>query len=315
MSRLLLANYIDVNQFEYNETTQGCGPFNIVQQKYAYQDGNEPVGTQETIDQEADDLYTKFIGPNTANDLMGTSVKTYENMSSYVGLRIRLVASLETNLNVSKLTADTCLAWLKAGYVLSCGVYENSVIDNELNGSPYNWTPNGSHIIALCGIDESGHFLVHDTANIDKNGEVRKGPRSYANSLKFLSIFAVFLPWKEEPLPGFDPTVNQWKEVTHLPGWKDNGSDLRNPVTPYIVINWFREYLLDTANNWQHWNVPLEDQKSRSILEQSNKGLGSGIEQTFYASRLEHTDKKGTFVAWLGREVLYLENMKSPVNH
>src|SRR6185312_11547844 len=120
---------------------------------------------------------------------------------------------------------------------------------------------------------------------------------------------------KEEPLPGFDPTINQWREVSHLPGWMDNGKELRNPVTPYVCTGDIREYILDAKNNWQHWNIPLENLQTRSTLEQSNKKLGGGVEQTFYASRLEHTDKKGTFVAWLGREVLYLENMKSPVNH
>jgi len=307
---ILLAKYIDVNQFEYNETTQCCGPVDIVQQKYAYQEGKEPVGTPELIDQEADELYTKFIGPNTSKDIFGTSVDTFQNMANYVGLRIRLIASSEKGLNIAKLNADTCIAWLKAGYVLSCAVYESSVDDIEVGGSPYHWTPTGTHIIAICGLDDNNHFLVYDTASVDNNGEVRKGPRTYSNSLKFLSIFAVFLPWVNVPPVGFDPTENDpWKEVPHLPGWKDNGVELRNPVTPYVLTGKIREFVLDTKNGWQHWNIPLENQRSKSPLELSNKRLGNGIEQTFYATRLEQTDK-GVFVAWIGRELLYLEKMK-----
>lgn len=88
------------------------------------------------------------------------------------------------------------------------------------------------------------------------------------------------------------------------PGWSDDGTTLTAPNN-IAVTGPFRAYVL--ANNWDSGNLPLENEQSVGNLEMSNPALGAGVRQTFRWARLERTATRSPFVAWLGQELLYVE--------
>jgi hypothetical protein len=202
----VVANYLDVDQFEPGETTMACGPFAVALAKNGVKVAQSLTATPEQIDQYADQLYTKYVGPNTSADQMGIGMQQLFEMLQDAGLHYQVVGSTEINFHPEHMIYDYAVAWLKLGYPLIVSVAESSVYDLDLGGSPYSWDTKGYyHIISIVGLANDGNYLCHDTASIDKNG-VRKGPRRYdRNKMQFTSITAVVLPWLPRPAPGYDP--------------------------------------------------------------------------------------------------------------
>lgn len=202
----VVADYLDVDQFEPGETMMACGPFAVAVARNAVKVGQPLTATPEEVDTYADQLYKTYVGPNTSADQKGIGMQQLFDMLDYAGMHYQVVGSTEINYYPEHMTYDYVVAWLKLGYPLIASVAESSVFDLELGGSPYNWDTKGYyHIISMVGLADDGNYLCHDTASIAPIG-VRSGPRRYdRNKLQFASITAVVLPWLARPVPGYDP--------------------------------------------------------------------------------------------------------------
>ncbi len=192
---------------------------------------------------------------------------------------------------------------LKRGYpVLMCGM-ETGMYDIGLGDRvPYSWTPQGSHCIVATGIAPDGNLLVRDPANVDNSGP-RPGPRTYDISKLDLNSGIVFVPtWMPKPDPNTDFTKDPAQGVPQ--GWSDNGTILKAP-NGFTVVKDFRDHIL-ASRSWQSWDVPLEEQEVRTLIEESNPGLGGGIRQIFAGHMLEWTSKIGVQEAHVGQELLFV---------
>lgn len=93
--------------------------------------------------------------------------------------------------------------------------------------------------------------------------------------------------------------------------WTDDGAALHNPITPFVVTQGFRQYILD--HSWDAANVPLENVEGANPIEESNPALGGGTRQAFRGTdgnvtQAEWTSARGVFPGWVGPELLFLRN-------
>lgn len=169
---------------------------------------------------------------------------------------------------------------------------------------PYSWQPQGSHCIVATGIAADGNLLVRDPANVDNSGP-RPGPRIYDISKLDLNSGVVFVPsWMPRPDPNTDFTKDPIQGVPQ--GWSDDGTTLKAP-NGLTVVKDFRDHIL-ASPSWQSWDVPLEEQEVRTLVEESNPSLGGGLRQIFAGRMLEWTSKIGVQEAHVGQELLFVLN-------
>lgn len=95
--------------------------------------------------------------------------------------------------------------------------------------------------------------------------------------------------------------------------WTDDGTNLHNPVTPFVVTRGNRAFVLN--NPWSENNVPLENEEGANPVEESNPALGGGTRQAFRGAdggpaQLEWTSAKGVFAGWVGPEILFLRKAR-----
>lgn len=144
----------------------------------------------------AEAWYAQYDGGDALSNTNGMSEAQEYDLLRQIGLHFQALPSP---------SAETALAWLRAGYVLMIAVIEASVHDLALRGAnPYPWRPAGTHIFALTGIARDGvNFLVRDPANctsLYEPSSLRPGPRTYAaQALEFVSMTVVVPPWMPRP--------------------------------------------------------------------------------------------------------------------
>ena len=73
------------------------------------------------------------------------------------------------------------------------------------------------------------------------------------------------------------------------------------------MVKDFRNHIL-ASQSWPSWDVPLQEQETRTLIEESNPGLGGGIRQIFSGHMLEWTSKIGVQEAHVGQELLFVLN-------
>lgn len=92
-------------------------------------------------------------------------------------------------------------------------------------------------------------------------------------------------------------------------GWADNGLTLS--CNNFVVVKGFRDRVLQGLmdGTWRGDDIPYENEQSVKQLEQSNPGLGGGSRQRFRYSTLEYTQDRGVFQAYVGPELIKLEQL------
>lgn len=298
-----VADFANVSQFEPQESAYECVAFSVAICHFAGQPGKGPTGSNENIDQMADTWYAKLTGSFGAGNTQGLSTAQQEQIIIGVGNRYQelpISANSQHDIDIANVKGA-----LQRGYpVLLCGA-ETGMYDIGLGDKvPYSWTPTGSHCIVATGIGSDGNLLVQDPANVDNSGP-RPGPRIYDRSKLDLNSGVVFVStWM--PIP--DPNTDWTKEPTPgVPqGWSDDGTILKAP-NGFIVVKDFRNHIL-ASRSWPSWDVPLQEQEVRTLIEESNPGLGGGIRQIFSGHMLEWTSKIGVQEAHVGQELLFVLN-------
>lgn len=204
-----IADFVDVSQFEANESEFACGYFAVGECKFAGQSGKGPTGTPEQLDQWADSQGGATTG--------GVSVEDMHTLFHAAGLHY-----WDTNIAPGTQQAHdiaTIKAALQHGYAVVATVAETSVYDMDLGGNPYapNWTPSGNHVFVYTGIASDGNLLVHDTAAVQGGilGKIASQPRRYrASSIENHWACIVQLPWLPPIISG-DPL--SWSPPAPVP--------------------------------------------------------------------------------------------------
>lgn len=166
------AVYPEVSQFANGKSAYRCGFYTAALQAAAGK--TTPTHTADWVNSEADSLYTRFEGPDTANNINGISITDWHAILDLLGVHW---ANVGTDSN-------TIHAQLEQEKAVCVTIPETSVYDLDLDRrNPYSWTPAGNHIITIVGYDSPDNaWLCLDTANIAPTGE-RPWPRKY------------YLPW------------------------------------------------------------------------------------------------------------------------
>ena len=303
-----VADFPIVSQFEPQESAYECVAFSVAICRFAGQAGKGPAGVNEDVDQLADTWYGKLTGSFGAGNTQGLSTAQEEQIIVGVGnhyQELPISASSQHDSNIANVKGA-----LKRGYpVLICGA-ETGMYDLGLGDRvPYSWTPTGSHCIVAAGIASDGNLLVRDPANVDNSGP-RPGPRTYDISKLNLNSGIVFVPtWMPRPDPNTDWTKEPTPGVPQ--GWSDDGTTLKAP-NGFIVVKDFRNHIL-ASRSWPSWDVPLQEQEARTLIEESNPGLGGGIRQIFSGHMLEWTSKIGVQEAHVGQELLFVLNDRARI--
>lgn len=194
-----IADFVDVSQFESNESEFACGYFAAGECKFAGAPGKGPTGTPEQLDQWADSQGGATTG--------GVSIEDMHTLFHAAGLHYWDTDIAPTTQQSHDLA--TIKAALQHGYAVVATVAETSVYDMDLGGNPYapNWTPSGNHVFTYTGIASDGNLLVHDTAAVQGGifGKIAPQPRRYrASSIENHWASIVQLPWLP-PIPSGDP--------------------------------------------------------------------------------------------------------------
>jgi hypothetical protein len=298
-----VGEFLNINQFESGESAYECVAYSVAICRYAGEVGKGATGSSEDIDQLADSWYAKFTGSDAASNMQGLSVQQEEQMIRGVGNHFQELPISANSQHDSDLA--NIKGALKRGYpVLICGA-ETGMYDIGLGDRvPYSWTPTGNHCIVATGIAPDGNLLVRDPANVDNSGP-RPGPRTYDISKLQLISGVVFVPsWMPQPDPNTDWTKDPTQGVPQ--GWSDNGTVLKAP-NGHLVVSNFRQHILTTPT-WLSWDVPLQEQQTCTLIEESNPGLGGGIRQIFTGHMLEWTSKIGVQEAHVGQELMFVLN-------
>lgn len=187
-----VADFVDVSQFLPGKSAYECVAYSASLIKFCGQPGHGAIGTPLQTSNLAQYWYGREEGSNTASNTNGMSLDAEYNMLKGMGLSYK---PLEASIQAVH-------AALLSGYpVMLCGA-ETGMHDLALGDRvPYNWTPTGNHCIVASGIvsPSDGNLLVHDCANVDKNGVIRPGPRTYdASKMQIVSATAIIVPWIEE---------------------------------------------------------------------------------------------------------------------
>jgi hypothetical protein len=191
-----VAVFLDDDQFHAGESVDKCGPEAVSLFWHSVKPGEQNPYTSAQIHAMAHDDYVRFIGPDVASNHGGTS-----NQLLYT-----MLASHRFSYKPGPADIHWVQSWLKAGYPVIIGIWEESVHDLALGGNPYNWETRGlTHIIVASGPGTTGEVLVRDTANIGPQG-VRPGPRRYdTTKLQLVSATMVVPSWLDDPASASPP--------------------------------------------------------------------------------------------------------------
>jgi hypothetical protein len=268
-----VADFLDVNQFIPGRSAYECVAYSGALVKYCGSPGKGPTGSTLEASNLAQFWYGKEEGSNLASNTNGMSLQAEYDMLQGMELHYSALSSVQ---DIKDTLAQQGLPVLLCG--AETGMYDMGLGDRV----PYNWTPTGNHCIVVSGVDSAGHLLVHDCANVDVNGIVRPGPRTYDTSkISLVSATAVSPPWKGNAM---------------VPaGWTDDGHTLRSPNNVPIVLG-FRDYVL--SHNWDKDNWALAPEAGMAKLEASNPALGGGDQQPFRTTLLGYTPERGVFEEW-----------------
>jgi len=216
-SRGMVADYAPTSQFWPNETEFACGFYAGALNKYAGLPGAGPTGTPDQVRRFAEEQYIAVYGSDAANQDGGISIPQLHQVLHVAGLHywdLPIDAGTQRTSDVARVKAA-----LNAGYPVIATVVEASVRDltGDLPaGSPYEWTPAGTHVITYVGIASNGNLLAVDPANVvgplQGSNHTRPWPRVYdAGSIDMTYACVVQLvgpdparPWLA-PIPGGDP--------------------------------------------------------------------------------------------------------------
>lgn len=87
--------------------------------------------------------------------------------------------------------------------------------------------------------------------------------------------------------------------------WIDDGMTLKAP-NGHTVKSRFRDFILK-SHTWNSADMPLEEEETRTTVEESNPNLGAGSRQIFVQSVLEWTTPLGVKqAAHVGQELLFV---------
>lgn len=215
-----VASFVDVSQFEPNESEFECGFFAAGEVRCAAPVGQSPKCTPEQLDQWADQAN---VGGNVGVSTGGVSIEDMHNLFKLAGLHYWDIDSIAPGSAQSHDIAEIKAA-LSHGYPVVVTVVESSIFDMDLGGNPYapNWAPSGNHVLTVTGIAPDGNLLYHDTANVQGGifGKIAPQPRRYRNSTTAHTWASIVqLPWLPT-IPSGDPlswAVGGQAPVTQAP--------------------------------------------------------------------------------------------------
>ena len=177
-----VASFVNVTQFLPQHSDFACGPFAVGHVKFAGPPGQGARGTETDVQRWAFNEYIKWIGPDTATDISGSSIDNLHEFLKDANLHWWDIGSISVDSSHNHDIAEIKAA-LEHGYPVIATVSECSVVDVELGKNPYFWGCGGSHVIVYSGIASDGNLLVEDTANIHGvlhgTNTPLPGPRKY----------------------------------------------------------------------------------------------------------------------------------------
>lgn len=310
-----MPNYSEVcaintpDQFVTGLTAYACGFVSVLSLTSMAPVGHSPTKNASNIFNSALSAYARYNGDTSSANECGMSLPQLYNLLQECGLHYQGLP----------LDLDWIRGWLTIGYPVILAVAEDHIFDIELGDVvPYPWTPSGSHVIVATG-REGQHLICHDSANIIAPNTLRSQPRKYdGNKMEggLVSATVVVPPWKTRPLSA-DPTKEPQHGETQAPkptpvtpgtplGWHDDGKTLTAP-NGFKVVAGFRNFILG-QKDWDHNDMPLQNEENVPGLEISNVSLGPGSQQVFLYSLLGWTKEKGVMREYIGKEYLVLRS-------
>lgn len=217
-SKRMVANYLEVSQFQPGKSEFECGSFAVSLNWRATAPDKVNTYDPGKLIQYAEALYSMVTGSNGANNSAGVSIDDMHKMLKDTQKHPAGPPALhyyDLPIDANSKQADDIArikAALQHGYPVIATVAENSIVDMELHANPYWWGPSGNHIITYVGIAQDGNLLVCDPANVIKGDgnlqtpkKVQAWPRHYdIHSVKNTWATVVQLPWLPT-IPGPDP--------------------------------------------------------------------------------------------------------------
>ena len=272
-----------------NESQDMCGPWSVAELRYAGLPGHGPGGNGQNVDDWAEAEYTKYIGPNTISDQMGSSIENMHEFLHDAGLHYWDIGAIDPNSTGASDLAHIHAA-LDAGYPVLVTVNELSVFRQD-GSRPYPWQPAmgpANHIFTVVGHTSDGMLLVDDELNASDNW-----PDHYDESkLEFHWASVVQLvgpdannPWLS-PIPSGDPT--SWPQgfnAQNFQGghmvpqgwtWDDKTGTLHTPGADFVLGFAAHVYQKLLAGQWAGFDYPDKPQYYVAQLEASNPELGDG---------------------------------------
>lgn len=222
----MVANFVEVSQFEPNETEMACGFFAGGSLRAATPPDRVPTMKPEDVDNWSDQQYAAVYGSYGANQGGGISVDQLHAVFHNAGLHYWDITAIAPGSAQSSDLAHIKGA-LQAGYPVVATVVEASVRDltgDIPSGNPYEWNPVCdaqscmTHVLVWVGIAPDGHLLAIDYANVvgplQGSNTVRPWPRKYDIATINNNYACVVQlvgpdpnnPWLK-PIPSGDPTT------------------------------------------------------------------------------------------------------------
>lgn len=207
----MVADYAPTSQFYPNETEFACGFYTASLNKYAGAPDSPPAGSPQQVRAFAEQEYIKVYGSDRANQSGGISIPELHTVLHNAGnlhyWDMPVDANSAHNDDIRRIKAA-----LGAGYAVIATITETSVRDLTGDipaGSPYEWTPSGTHVITWVGVASDGNLLAADPANVvgplQGDNHTRPWPRKYdASTIDNTFATIVQLPWLKA-IPSGDP--------------------------------------------------------------------------------------------------------------
>ncbi len=289
-------NTVEADQFQPSKSQFECGYFAAAIAKSMVKPGTTPAMSVQQVINDAEAWYAQYNGSDAADNTAGmTSEQEYELLAQ-IGLHFQAIAP-----DIAQVKA-----WVSWGYPVLIAVTEASVHDLALGGAnPYPWTPAGTHMIFVTGVNGAGQVLVRDSANctsLSDPNSLRPGPRTYdASKLQLVSATIVVPPWRPRPVSATSlPTADM-----QIPtGWNDDmpSATLTAPNGQQVTGD-FRLYVLSHA--WDAVDVPMGPAQSANPVEfgfSQADGNNAGTRQVFMYSELASTSTRAPYRVSVGRE-------------
>jgi hypothetical protein len=273
-----------------------CGFYACAMARSMAQPGEPATLSVQQIIADAEAWYAQYDGSDAASNTAGMTDEQEYELLEQIGLHFQAIAPDMAQVK----------AWVSWGYPVLIAVTEASVHDLALGGAnPYPWTPRGTHMIFVTGVNSVGQILVRDSANctsLSDPNSLRAGPRTYdASKLQMASATITVPPWRPRPVSATSlPTADM-----QIPdGWSDDmpGATLTAPNGQPVTGD-FRLYVLSHA--WNPADVPMGPAQSANPVElgfSQADGNNAGTRQVFMYSELAETSTRPLYKASVGRE-------------